>query len=439
MRNQSTRSKSRLAIAALAALAVMTVGCKSQSTEDAESTTTAKSTDTTVPDTRDTGVTDTTIKVGIPYLDLSAIADVVNIHHGDYVKAYTAVIDDINAKGGINGRKIEPTFAPVPPSQLDPTGADVACLKLTEDAEVFAAIGYIDGDAALCYVEQHDTPIVGGFQNTERLSRAEAPWFAVNTNTDTRTTEGIAALAKAGELDDATVAVVANSIDQKSLDLAESALDEAGVDVVDTGVFDVAAGDVEAATTQAATLSERFQAAGVDTIVTVGDSAVAMARGLARTGFHPKLVALSPDGIEAVVADESSDKAVLEGAIAITDNGRDQFNEEYFQDCLKIVEPVTGEIVQDPNTKPEGSPDYMTSVREACQYTLLFAAIAEKAGPELNNSTFRKAGEQLGAFNLPGRPGMEWSAERPDGAAPLYISRFTSDGTRMLTDEKPVS
>ena len=75
------------------------------------------------------GVTDATIKVGITYVDLKAIGDVASLNHGDYELAYRAVIDDINANGGINGRTIEPVFAPVNPIGTEP--AEAACVQLT--------------------------------------------------------------------------------------------------------------------------------------------------------------------------------------------------------------------------------------------------------------------------------------------------------------------
>src|ERR1044072_47699 len=51
------------------------------------------------------GVTADAIKLGIKYVDLNAIASVTSIDHGDYEAAYNAVIDDLNKRGGINGRK----------------------------------------------------------------------------------------------------------------------------------------------------------------------------------------------------------------------------------------------------------------------------------------------------------------------------------------------
>jgi hypothetical protein len=57
------------------------------------------------------GVSKDEIKLGVTYVDLEAIRDVTDINHGDYETTYKAVIDDLNKKGGVNGRKIVPVFA----------------------------------------------------------------------------------------------------------------------------------------------------------------------------------------------------------------------------------------------------------------------------------------------------------------------------------------
>ena len=70
-----------------------------------------------------------------------------------------------------------PVFAPINPLGTAP--AQEACVKLTEDEKVFAAIGFFHGDAPLCYVEQHDTPVLGGTRRPTYLKRAKAPWFTL--------------------------------------------------------------------------------------------------------------------------------------------------------------------------------------------------------------------------------------------------------------------
>jgi hypothetical protein len=60
------------------------------------------------------GVTKGDIELGVTYVDLEAIRNVVQLDHGDYEAAYSAVVDDLN-KTGINGRKVRLVFAPVNP------------------------------------------------------------------------------------------------------------------------------------------------------------------------------------------------------------------------------------------------------------------------------------------------------------------------------------
>src|SRR5262245_40868346 len=145
----------------------------------------------------DSAVTKDKIKLGVSYVDLAAVrAAGINRDHGDYEKAYNTVIDDLNAKGGVNGRKIEPVFEAIDPIGTDP--AQEACVKLTEDEKVFAVIGQFQGDAPLCYVEQHKTPIVGGTITAEYLKRAKAPWYTLEAG-DADTGVLSDALAKTGE------------------------------------------------------------------------------------------------------------------------------------------------------------------------------------------------------------------------------------------------
>ena len=87
------------------------------------------------------GVTKDEIKVGVTYIDFSSIRDIVDIDHGDYEAAYRAVIEDVNTSGGIDGRKIAPVFAAVSP--VGTVAEQEACVKLTEDEKVFAAIGIL--------------------------------------------------------------------------------------------------------------------------------------------------------------------------------------------------------------------------------------------------------------------------------------------------------
>ena len=107
------------------------------------------------------GVTADAIKLGVMMIDYNCIEQFVDEVRPDQKKTYQIFIDDLNAKGGVNGRKIVPvykTFCPV-----DASTEIAACTSLTEDDHVFAAIGTFydpNGQAQQCFTKRHKTPIV---------------------------------------------------------------------------------------------------------------------------------------------------------------------------------------------------------------------------------------------------------------------------------------
>ncbi len=102
------------------------------------------------------GVTATTVRVGIPYVDLASLASVgVKLNQGSFPDAYNALIAYVNAHGGIDGRKIVPYLVAVNPTGTAP--AATACTQLTEDEKVFVALAPLSPD---CYLEQHHTPTI---------------------------------------------------------------------------------------------------------------------------------------------------------------------------------------------------------------------------------------------------------------------------------------
>ena len=63
------------------------------------------------------GVTPTTVKVGIALVDYDCIKQFVDSIRVNQQQVYQAFIDDINAKGGINGRKIKPVYDTLLPAR----------------------------------------------------------------------------------------------------------------------------------------------------------------------------------------------------------------------------------------------------------------------------------------------------------------------------------
>jgi hypothetical protein len=110
----------------------------------------------------DRGVTATKIKVVFPYANLGPIGQATGLDPGaeDEPTAITAYVNDINSRGGINGRLIDPEIVEYNP--LDDADMRSKCKDWTESQEVFAVVdayGWHD-DHQLCITQEGHTPLI---------------------------------------------------------------------------------------------------------------------------------------------------------------------------------------------------------------------------------------------------------------------------------------
>jgi len=434
-----------IAVAGLLLVAACTSGDDGGSGGDAGASDGSVATEATAPSAtfppnpRADGVTDDTITLGVTYVDLEALGDVVDIDHGDYEAAYQAVADDINASGGVNGRQLELAFAPVTPIGTD--SSDAACVELTEDIGVFAVVGFMLDEAPLCYVDLHDTPAIGGLITQERLDRATAPWFSNVAGAESVASRLVEAFADDGAFDGATVGVISLPADQAVMeDVTIPTLEANGVDVADQAVIDVPDNDQAAALAQVGIIAERFQAAGIDTVVTVANAALTTAQGLEPTAYRPRLLATGFESLATYITgqggfDESVVADSLSGGYA---TATVQYQDPLMQDCIRSVEDATGETVPDPAEARPGDPEPFVSVFAACMQLNLFRQIAEAAGEVLDNGTFGQAGYTLGEIELPGAGGpATYGPDSLDGDMPIYLLRFDGAEGRLVSDTEP--
>ena len=426
------------AIALLSLAGILLVGCKS--TGDS----TSSSTDSTQPASTEPGkgVTADTIKVGVVYTDLAAIRDIVKIDHGDYLSAFQALADDINANGGINGRKITIVDGPVNP--VGTGAAAVVCTKQTEDTQVFAAIGNLQADQTGCYVTDHDTALVGGQQTGANLATAKAPWFTFNADLDYSADQTIKGVGQSGGFTDKKVAVIYAPVNEALVKGSLSQeLSAQGANVVSTAVIDSPPDDQAAVDAQTQTLLEKFRSDGADMIVTVDTAFQVTARNLQKTSYRPQLVATSTNIVEGyLVGSDTSKYEVLGGMVSGgTPSAKVAWTDPALQDCIsriKAQQPDRG--INDPTTAGPDTPNTWVSVTVACQSMTLFQAIAEKAGDTLNNDTFRNVGNTLGTFSIPGAGGpSDYTAETPSVNPPIFLAHWNSTANKLDYDTTPVS
>jgi ABC-type branched-subunit amino acid transport system substrate-binding protein len=380
----------------------------------------------------DSAVTKHEIKVGITYPDLAPLRPLgVNIDHGNYEKSYQTVIDDINAHGGVNGRKIVPVYAPFNP--VGTVGAQQACLKLTEDQKVFAVVGSFYNDGPLCYLEQHDTPVVGGNMTTEYLARAKAPWYTLEPG-DRDTTRIVDAMIKEGLFNKGNLGIVTN-VDQKATldNVVLPALKKNKVSET-SAIITAPPGDAVAAGAEAATIVEKFKTVGVKNILLVRDSVLAITRALAPTSYRPRLIATAKNTMAAYLTDPASDLSVVQNAVA--GNVSRDFNDPALQKCYAMVSKATGDkIVENP---PQGKPSPVTSADAACRYMTLFANLAAVSGKNLTTATFGKAAQKAGSIEVPGSGKMTYDTKTHEFNQPVYMFRFSPATKSLVKDSKPV-
>src|SRR3954469_565497 len=371
------------------------------------------------------GVTKDEIKIGITYPDLEAIRSVTNTNHGDYEKAYRIVIDDLNKKGGINGRKIVPVFAAINPLGTAP--AQEACLKLTEDEKVFAAMSFFNADAPLCLVDSHDTPLLGGQTTAANLAHAKAPWATLESGAELGPRQ-IDALVKAGALKGKLGIVAIADEEQSQLkDVVLPALKQHKLGGT-TAIIDAPSSDPVLNVQQATTIMERFKSDNVKTVLLVGGAVTAVVNALSKSDYRPKLAATNARNLASTASNPSTDPAVVKTAIA-ADSGF-IFSDPALKKCFGIIEKATGNKIVE--NVPQGEPQYRVSAQTACEYMSLFSTLAKAAGKNLTVDSFGKAIDTTKTVDVTGLGTMTYDAKTHTYSLPMFIYRYDPTLKRLV-------
>jgi ABC-type branched-subunit amino acid transport system substrate-binding protein len=387
----------------LVGLVVVAAACSSSAKNAASSKRPAGgATTTSVP--KDTslgrGVTATQVKVGVMMIDFSCIEQFVDAVEPEQQRAFQVYFDDINAQGGINGRRLVPVFKTYCP--LDLATELTACTSLTDDNQVFATIGTFydpNGNAQLCFAKQHHTVIIGS-PLTQALIDRGPPGFMLTTDiTSERRLRVIMALLKAeGSLAGRKVAVVDIAADHARVkSVVTPALRELGVQRGADATLTIAGSDTTAALTQLDSFVEHWKADGTNALILVGEE-------VSSKQFVEKIKAAVPK--MQLISDTTS---VLNGArdeqkahvspnpydgilTAEGQTGIEHTKTPHFAYCRDIWEKATAEKVPSPNVViklPNGKQnDIYSEVEDACAVTTFFATIAKRVGPYLNDANW---------------------------------------------------
>ena len=378
------------------------------------------------------GVTADTITIGVSMLNFELLQEMglTAAGWGDQQGVFQALLDDLNANGGILGRKVVAVYDYYSP--IDAADAERACTVLTQDHEVFAAVlgfvGPLAGTADPCFVATNNTPLVGGEHSPDEMALAEAPWFNVEPSTEDATSNLLDLLVETGRADGARVFVVSHQSATGDEPLVLEGLGARGIDVVGTAVLDANDGDTAAQDQLMQVISERIRADGADTVMINGNPAATI-RGLGLNGLLDSVTIWSNNAAGLNNLGETFDHEWARGAISSDGPSElDIWNDDVFQDCVRVVnEAGIGADLRPTAELADDDENWFNPVRRYCGHLSLFAQIAAAAGPNLTPDTFEQAAYTLTDFVLPGYSANSLSPTKL-GARDLYrLTTFDPD------------
>ncbi|MEE9416097.1 MAG: ABC transporter substrate-binding protein, partial [Acidimicrobiales bacterium] len=375
------------------------------------------------------GVTADTITIGAvsPDFDELRTLGLVDLNLGDQELVVQSLIDDLNERGGINGRRVELKWRPY--SLLGGQDAARVCIELTKDVELFAVVSAFISFASssnACILE--NTMIVGGIPEVEIIETAEAPWVTSAMSSD-RVLRGVLRLADLeGMFDGKRVAVTISAAEIALLeDSVRPELEALGIEVVVETVLDVASGDVVAANAQYAVFNEIYRAEEIDLLLSVGTSVAFVIQQLRADGLDTTVLSVD-SGLALIGATATgADAEVLAGTVGSMLLSDEQlWTQPGFLRCVEVLEAADPSIKVVPSGEvPEGDPDWQTPVRGACGQVALFEQGAIAAGSELTHDSFVAGAISLGdGVEMPTIPFASLGVDKLDAGDSLQLGVF---------------
>jgi ABC-type branched-subunit amino acid transport system substrate-binding protein len=438
----------RSAVAALVAAALM-AACTSQTDDDdSSSAPTSGGRAGTEQPANVVGLSDSTITVSMIAADLSLLSK-QNLapEIGDAAKTARAVVDDINANGGVAGRKLKLVAHTVDGTQvqLDPDVGRQICVQATEDDKPFAVFitAAITAEAVQCTAIDH--PVLTISMDSWPKSyydRAKGRLFSLGSHISVERDREYEAWPKilqdAGYLDGKTVGIIrTDAPDQQEAvdDALKPGLDAIGVKVAAEAVLPCP----EASQTceQHDVAIQRMKDAKVDFVFLVAQnlSGAAVAEAAQKVGYRPQWTTTGNNVTNTVARFFANAKETWDGAIGLDTQFKD-FTDTA-QECNDIAVKGGAEKF------PKGSDGYGFTAVTCIQIQALADAIDAVEGP-ITQATVIDALERLDPVPMQSGPAGTLSNEKHDAGNSAFLSKYSAgsqvfepvDGRKPIPLEK---
>jgi hypothetical protein len=318
---------------------------------------------------------------------------------------------------------------------VDPLGtsaAATACTHLTQDESVFVVLGFFQAPDVACYLNgTHNVPIIGASLTAAQSAQAKAPWFNNIISASDLIPKETAIFKQQGAFAGKKVGVVGTSADKGEMDLVIPALRKLKVNVVQTATNAIPDTDVAAQTQEYGVIAQKFQASGVNTVVTVGNSGNGWPAALQnnQSTYHPRMIATDYIDLDAYVSNKAGYKqSILKNAITAGGYApvATVWNDPAMKRCIATIHAAEPKaVINDPVTATASTPVTWTAPELACQQMALFSQFAKAAGKTLNNQTLAQGAASLRHVTIPGGGGaLSFPSGHGDGNGPVFVYRW---------------
>lgn len=371
------------------------------------------------------GVTADEIRVGFTWIDFDEVNRTFGLalRWANWLPAMEALVADLNARGGIGGRRV----ALVERSYL-PGGsasAEQACLELTADEEVFAVLNGFHGPGAETSNEcfgTHGTILVGGRPSAEQLALVDAPWITDEMGNARRASSFIRLLDRTGALDDLGPVLVYGTGPgyEAAVGAAVDALVDAGAPAPMVA-RNQHGGDEPAAIAQLEVVLERARVEGVRTVMVAGE-AIRVLEYLVGRADEFDLLVHNGESVEPWNATPPA--GIAEAGRILTNTRFRDHDDASTAECRRVVEAAVGHPVRPTDELDPDERDHWSALTIGCRTLALFTQVAAAAGPELTNDSFARAAASMGDVHIPGERYASLGPDKPDAQDGLALAEW---------------
>lgn len=380
----------------------------------------------------DRGVTPTSITIAFLLSDLAGVSKAGFGVPGFDIKSQeqyiNVFVNDVNAHGGILGRKLTPVFVTYDPTNQQTS--QTACLQATQDHEIFAAVdsgGGLNEEGMLCFTQQNHTPLigVGAFGVARYLYTESGGYLYTVAPAGARSLANTAyLLSQQGSLKGKHLGIVDRDFPGALQTVTDGLIDilkQSGYQI--TYRADLSSND-ETAASQVPVAVQQMQAHGVDAVFLLPDFIIGteFVQSADKAAYAPLYYASDFESETNDTSVQSMPSTFQAVGVTVNRTGEWRVNmPEPAVDagCRKTYAAATG-------TNPQRSDNVYAAVGLACGLIDVLARGARAGTAQLTRVKFIAGLQSIGSIGFPYFGSFSFRPAKYDGADAIRILKYDS-------------